>query len=65
MYVCLCAGITDSQIRQAVIQGCRSLWDLSQELGVASGCGKCACMAQAILQQTLTEMPAINDPKAA
>ena len=49
MYVCLCNGITDGQIREAISRGARRLEDLSRELGVATGCGSCACLASEML----------------
>ena len=42
MYVCICNGITDKQIRAAVARGVGSLEELQEELGVASQCGSCA-----------------------
>jgi bacterioferritin-associated ferredoxin len=45
MYVCICKRITDSQIHEAIGRGARKLEDLSRELGVATGCGQCACFA--------------------
>jgi bacterioferritin-associated ferredoxin len=51
MYVCLCNGITDSQIRRCVKSGARCLSDLQAELGVAAGCGCCAEYAGAILNE--------------
>ena len=52
MYICLCKGVTDSQIRQAVCQGACSIRELRQRLGVASQCGKCGHCAQSLLRQT-------------
>jgi bacterioferritin-associated ferredoxin len=52
MYICLCKGVTDSQIRQAVCQGACSMRELRQRLGVASQCGKCGHCAQSLLRQT-------------
>ncbi len=52
MYVCLCKGITDGQIREAVQQGCDSLRDLRRELGVGGQCGKCARDAREVLRDT-------------
>jgi bacterioferritin-associated ferredoxin len=51
VYVCLCKGITDGQIRDAIARGARQLDDLSRELGVATGCGGCACFAAELLGQ--------------
>ena len=53
MYICLCNGITDSQIRGAVCEGADSLGVLRICLGVASNCGRCAEFAQQVLQETL------------
>ena len=49
MYVCICKGITDTQIHDAIGRGARKLEDLSRELGVATGCGQCACFAAELL----------------
>lgn len=54
MYVCMCHGITDRQIREAVCDGVGSLHELSAELGVASSCGRCAEYAQELLDETLS-----------
>lgn len=50
MYVCLCSGITDKQIHQALESGCDSLRDLRRELGVGSRCGKCLVAASDLLR---------------
>ena len=42
MYVCLCSGVTDDQIRDAVQSGVTELSDLQERLGVATNCGICA-----------------------
>ena len=49
MYVCICNGITDRDIRQAAAAGASTLNDLTRELGVAAGCGRCASCAHARL----------------
>lgn len=51
MYVCICKGITDSQIREAASQGASSLSQVRRQLGVASCCGKCATTAREILDE--------------
>lgn len=51
MYVCICNGVTDREIRAAVGRGARRLEDLSRELGVATGCGSCACAANELLSE--------------
>lgn len=49
MYICLCRGITDRQIKSAIEDGAQTLSHLRRHLGVASQCGKCACSAQELL----------------
>ncbi|HTT04137.1 MAG TPA: bacterioferritin-associated ferredoxin [Steroidobacteraceae bacterium] len=51
MYVCICRGVTDSQIRRAVDAGAASLSQLRQELAVAACCGRCAPMARQIIRE--------------
>ena len=53
MYICICHGITDHQIRACVKDGARSLCDLSGQLGVATQCGSCASSALSILDEAL------------
>jgi bacterioferritin-associated ferredoxin len=53
MYVCLCNAVTEREIRQVVELGARSLRELSECLGVATGCGKCSPCAKAILSEEL------------
>lgn len=56
MYVCLCEGVTDGQIREAIYEGCCSYRDVRTTLGVASQCGKCACLAKQVVRETLSEV---------
>lgn len=56
MYVCLCQGVTDGQIREAIYDGCCSYRDVRETLGVASQCGKCACLAKQVVRETLSDM---------
>jgi bacterioferritin-associated ferredoxin len=60
MYVCLCKGITDRQIKAAINDGAQSLGQLRKALGVASQCGKCSVTTREILQETLYEPPMLN-----
>jgi bacterioferritin-associated ferredoxin len=58
MYVCLCQGVTDGQIREAIYDGCCSYRDVRETLGVASQCGKCACLAKQVVRDTLGDIHA-------
>lgn len=56
MYVCLCHGITDKAIKQAVREsGVGNLRQLKQHLGVGSQCGRCIEMAQNIIDNTIVD----------
>lgn len=65
MYVCLCNGVTDRQIKQSIRDGADSLQDLRDQLGVTSQCGQCACLTQEILDQTRQESFDLALPYAA
>jgi bacterioferritin-associated ferredoxin len=53
MYICVCKGITDTQIRDAVSEGASTLEDVRSMLGVASKCGKCACLADSVINESV------------
>lgn len=53
MYVCLCKGITDKQIVQAVNNGAASVRELRQQFGLGNQCGKCTCMARGVINEAL------------
>lgn len=57
MYVCICKGITDTQIKAAVDDGCSSMRELRAELGVATNCCKCVRHARQVLGEQLAERP--------
>ncbi len=46
MYVCVCRGITESALREAIYQG---------------ECGICACHAKQVLDQTLVQKSQLQD----
>ena len=51
MYICVCNGITDRDIRSCVQQGACCMSDLQRELGVATQCGRCEPHARALLRE--------------
>lgn len=65
MYVCLCNGITENQIREAVTCGADSLLALRLELGVAACCGRCADCAQQVLHETISHTSLSGQRRAA
>ncbi|MFC0717769.1 (2Fe-2S)-binding protein [Luteimonas padinae] len=50
MYVCVCNGVTDHQIRQAAAAGCGSMAELTMRTGCGASCGSCVDTAAALLE---------------
>ncbi len=55
MYVCICKGITENKLREAIHQGADRMRDLKNTLGVTEQCGRCACHAKQVLDETLSK----------
>ena len=55
MYICICKGITDNAIREAVHQGAERMRDLKTCLGVTEQCGIDTCLAKMVLDQALMQ----------
>lgn len=53
MYVCLCNGITEKDIRNCCAdEGACTMRDLECCLGVGAGCGKCRSAAKQVLKES-------------
>ena len=52
MYVCICNGVTERDIRQAAEAGCRTIPELTMRTGAGSNCGSCLDMAAELLAST-------------
>ena len=50
MYVCVCNAVTDRDIGSAVAEGCCSLRELREQLGVGACCGRCKGCAREVLK---------------
>ncbi len=56
MFVCLCHGITDKQIKDAVAEGgVGNMRELKKSLQVGARCGSCVQMAQEIIDLTIVD----------
>jgi bacterioferritin-associated ferredoxin len=53
MYVCVCHGISDKRLSQAIQEGVRSFEQLQACTGVATCCGACEPCARQILDERL------------
>ncbi|UHQ20764.1 (2Fe-2S)-binding protein [Lysobacter sp. KIS68-7] len=49
MYVCICNGVTDKDIRQAAESGCKTVAELTMRTGCGATCGTCLDMAAELL----------------
>ena len=66
VYVCLCNGVTDHQIREAAASGVRSVAELTMRTGCGATCGSCLEMAAAMLEPARAERgPAFSLPVVA
>ena len=61
MYVCICNGVTDSDIRQAAKAGCGGLAELTMRTGCGACCGSCVDTAAEVLEQARAEQKPLLD----
>ena len=59
MYVCLCNGISDKKIRQAVRQF--SPHSLKKFIPVGNQCGKCVRAAREVMEDELMQLPEFKE----
>lgn len=56
MYICLCYGVTDKTIKQAVREhGVGNMRELRDVLELGGQCGKCVQMAQQVIDSTIID----------
>ena len=63
MYICICNAITDRQVLDSATAGVRSLDELTQNLGVGAGCGRCRECATELLREACADLcarPAVD-----
>ena len=53
MYVCICKGVTDREIRGAVEDGNCTVRGLRKQLGCTGQCGKCKSQVREIRDEVL------------
>jgi len=61
LYVCLCHGVTDSEIRDAAGSGCAGMSELMMRTGCGSSCGSCLETATSILSETPAPLPVVDE----
>lgn len=57
MYVCICNGVTDHQIREAALNGCLTVAELTMRTGCGATCGSCLDMAGDLLAKAAATHP--------
>ena len=59
MYVCLCNGVTENDIREAAAAGCRTMTERTMRTGAGAHCGCCVEMATQVLDEAnaVIELP--------
>lgn len=41
MYVCICAAVTDTEVRSCIAGGARTVDEVGDACGAGTGCGSC------------------------
>lgn len=60
MYLCLCHGLTDHDLRQVAQQGARTLDQLQAQTGCGDCCGCCVEDAEALLAEVAFSERAVS-----
>ena len=60
MYVCICQGVKEKQIRGEVRRGAATFEEIQLALDVGICCGKCQDTAEAVINETLQEQHALE-----
>lgn len=58
MYVCLCRGITDQDIKNVMAEGASNFRDVRDMLDLGTCCGRCAPEARSIIDEELAKIAA-------
>ena len=61
MYICICHGVNETTIRNAVKQGSRTLRELSFQTGCGTQCGSCVTQVQTLLRECVREEQTAGD----
>ena len=51
VYVCICNGVTEQQVRDAADAGCASVAELTMRTGAGGNCGGCVDLAAELLDE--------------
>jgi bacterioferritin-associated ferredoxin len=62
MYVCLCAGVTNQTVAQAVTSGASTSKQVADACGAGSECGRCRRTVRAIIEARQASAAAKRPP---
>ena len=60
MYICICNAVTEKAVRECARNGVGSVDELTLELGVGAGCGRCRECASDVLRDVQGELNALS-----
>jgi bacterioferritin-associated ferredoxin len=52
MYVCICNGVTDRQIREAADAGCATVAEMTMRTGAGASCGSCLGLVAELIEES-------------
>jgi bacterioferritin-associated ferredoxin len=64
MFVCLCRGVCDREVRAAIVGGAKSCDEVGDACGAGTGCGACRPMIRNMLDQAKGELYRTARPPA-
>ncbi|MEK6440388.1 (2Fe-2S)-binding protein [Pseudonocardia sp. T1-2H] len=53
MYVCICAAVTDVELRDCIGEGARTVEEVGEACGAGTGCGSCLNAVDVLLATEL------------
>ncbi|ONI84587.1 (2Fe-2S)-binding protein [Saccharothrix sp. ALI-22-I] len=53
MYVCICAAVSDTQVRACIRNGARTVEEIGERCQAGTGCGTCLDHLDGMLEQDL------------
>jgi bacterioferritin-associated ferredoxin len=62
MYVCMCNGHRDSEIRAAAAEGMSCAREIYRHLGKPARCGRCLDLATKLVDEVRQSLPAAQSP---
>ena len=52
MFACICAAVTETEVRQCVAGGARTVEEIGDDCGAGTGCGSCVQNLDVLLLAT-------------